>query len=98
MGKNFSEADAIADPPVAIGIVGKNKGDPPVSGRCPAQLRPIGGKVRNESHTIRGHFRHDDAALRHFVEAFRRLERDRAGKDTPVHFGQRDVHCQIAWA
>ena len=90
------ETDAVADPAVAIGIVGKHERDPPLGGRQGAQPRPVGGEVGDERDAIGEHLRHDDAAFGQRIEALGRLEGHRAGEQPPVQLRQSDVHGEVA--
>ncbi|KAK0348627.1 hypothetical protein LTR94_036446, partial [Friedmanniomyces endolithicus] len=58
----------------------------------------MGGKIGDEGDAIGRHARDDDAALGQRVEPLCRLERDGAGEDAAVHFGQHDIHGQVAGA
>ena len=90
------QADAVADAPVAVGVVGEHQGDAALRRGRAGETHPGGGQGGHEAAALRVRLRHHDGRLRRRVEARLGLERDRAGEDAPVDLGQRHVHGDVA--
>ena len=90
------EADAIADAPIPVGIIGEDQRDPPLAGRRLCQTRPARGKRGHEGDSVRYRLVGEDGALRRRIEARLALEADGARQDAPVHFRQGHLHGEIA--
>ena len=71
------ETDAVADAPVAVGIVGPDQRHPAVRGGCRLKPRPACCKFTHEPDAVRHDGIGDNAELRILVEARLGLEGDR---------------------
>ena len=90
------EADAVAEAPVAVGVVREHDADTPCCGRRCGQRDPRAGERGGELDAVgAGRVRHD-RALGPRVEAGLGLEGHRTGENAAVHLGQRDVHRDVA--
>ena len=90
------EADAVADPAVAVGIVGEHQRDPPLRRRLAAQPAPGGGKAADEVDPVGHRDVLDEVGLGERIAVRLPLEGDGAREDPPVHLGQRHVHGDVA--
>ena len=89
------QTHAVADPPVRAGVVGQYQRDTLVGVGHVLQPGPGMGQISHGGRTF-GQQRmahHIDLAGRAAIRLG--LEPDRAGHDTPVQFGQHDIHGQI---
>ena len=90
------EADAVAEPAVAIGVVGEYQGDAAVGRRRPPQPGPVGGQPGDEGDAVGHRLVVDDVGFGQRVAAPQTLERDRAAYDPAVDLGKGDVHGDVA--
>ena len=90
------EPDAVADAPVAVGIVGEHQSDAPLGRGPAAQLRPGGGEIGDEGDAVGRRQVPDHRCLGRRVEPGLGLEGHGAGQHAAVYFRQGDVHGDVA--
>ena len=90
------EADAVAEAPVAVGVVREHDADAPLARRRRGKRDPRAGERGAELDAVGAGRVGHDRTLGPRVEAGLGLEGHRAGENAPVHLGQRDVHRDVA--
>ena len=90
------ETDAVADAPVAVGVVGEHQSHPALRRCRTCEAHPGGGECGDEAAALLVGLRHHHGRLCRLVEARLGLEGDRTGQNAPVDLGQRHVHGDIA--
>ncbi len=90
------EPDAIAQAPIAIGIVRQDQRHLALFWGRTAQARPMGGEIGGEGDVFRIGRMADQRTFGAGIEARLLLEGDGAGKQAAVDLGQGDIHRQVA--
>ena len=90
------QADAVADAPVPVGVVGEHQGDAPLMRRGVAQAGPTRRQRRGEIDAVGDRLIGHHVALGGGVVAGGGLERHGAGENPAVDLGQGHVHGDIA--
>ena len=90
------EADAIGEPAILVGIVGKDQRDLALAGRRCGQPGDAGGLRRDEGDAVRLRHEAHGRGLGERVARRLLLEGDGAGEDAPVDLGHHHMHGEIA--
>ena len=89
------QSDPVADPAVAVRVVGEDDREAAPFDRRAAQPQPARGELRDELDPVGHRLVDDQRALRGLVETGLALEGDCAGEDPPVDLGQCHVHGDV---
>jgi hypothetical protein len=90
------EPDTVADPTVAVRIVGEEDRDSPLVHGRTGEPDPGGRQRGREADPVALRPKSDQTDLAPRIEALLGLERDRAGQDPAVDLGKRHVHGEVA--
>ena len=89
------EADAVADPAVAVRIIGEDQRDAAFRRRLRSQPRPIAREIGDKGDAVGDRLVADEIGLGLGIAAERRLERHRPRENAPVDLRERHIHREI---
>ena len=89
------EADTVADPAVAVGIIGEDHRDAAFRRWFRAQPRPIAREIGDKRDTVSHRLVADEIGLGLGIAAEGRLERHRPRENAPVDLRKRDIHREV---